>query len=613
MILISAGLVLTAIVLLIVGIVLAKPFLVMWSIAVSVLSAVFLVIGALLRRHELFPGGQAGAAQPLPEKGPMPAGPVPVPHGVPNQPPVPPHMMAQHGMRQQMPVAPTQPRRGPVAGPATATAARRGALDAEAIVLVIPGRKRYHVAGCRQLAGRDHEELTHEEAREEGFTPCTSCLPEPAAGSRPYQAPPGGREPAEPLSASPESGPAGGAGEPGPHEATARFTAPYRPARPVAPAGGQQAPGARPEPQPRPEPAPRRESAVSRQEPPQEPVVPVARPYIQSSEPQVRPQEPVSPPLRAAESPTPSVPIRLPKVPEIPHADSEATSWFSRDMVAQASRPEAPAAPARPEHEPVKPETAEPAGPGAAVGGASASRGEAPESAKPETGEAERTGSEAGEPEPTVSEVTTSEVTRSEVTRSEVTTSEPAASEPAASGAAKAGAQAEAEAGPSAPGARPGAETAGRDSAPSEPSSSGTSGAAGSGSSAEPERSAEPAPREEPGAGQATDGTTPEPVEPAEAAPGRAGQVAADSTPAEPAAAPSAEDHDAGDAPGAGKRPAGDGTVMVIIGTRRFHDPACPLIKGAGDSGTEVVSLVEAEGAGLVHCSICLSDHRDQS
>ncbi|GAA0851930.1 hypothetical protein ACFQVD_16890 [Streptosporangium amethystogenes subsp. fukuiense] len=592
MILISAGLVLTAIVLLIVGIVLAKPFLVMWSIAVSVLSAVFLVIGALLRRHELFPGGQAGAAQPLPEKGPMPAGSVPVPHGVPSHPPVPPHMMAQHGMRQQMPVAPTQPRRGPVAGPATATAARRGALDAEAIVLVIPGRKRYHVAGCRQLAGRDHEELTHEEAREEGFTPCTSCLPEPVAGSRPYQAPPGGREPAEPLSASPESGPAGGAGEPGPHEATARFTAPYRPARPAAPAEGQQAPGARPEPQPRPEPAPRRESAVSRQEPPQEPVVPVARPYIQSSEPQGRPQEPVSPPLRAAESPTPSVPIRLPKVPEIPHADSEATSWFSRDMVAQASKPEAPAAPARPE-----PEAAGPAGPGAAVGGASASRGEAPESAKPETGEAERTGSEAVEPEPTVSEIT--------------------ASEGAASGAAKAGAeagaQAEAEAGPSTPGARPGAETAGRDSAPPEPSSSGTSGAAGSGSSAEPERSAEPVPREEPGAGQATDGTTPEPVEPAETAPGRAGQVAADSTPAEPAADPAAEDHDADDAPGAGKRPAGDGTVMVIIGTRRFHDPACPLIKGAGDSGTEVVSLVEAEGAGLVHCSICLSDHRDQS
>ncbi|WP_030909810.1 hypothetical protein [Streptosporangium amethystogenes] len=587
MILISAGLVLTAIVLLIVGIVLAKPFLVMWSIAVSVLSAVFLVIGALLRRHELFPGGQAGAAQPLPEKGPMPAGPVPAPHGVPNQPPVPPHMMAQHGMRQQMPVAPTQPRRGPVAGPATATAARRGALDAEAIVLVIPGRKRYHVAGCRQLAGRDHEELTHEEAREEGFTPCTSCLPESTAGNRPYQTPPGVREPAEPLSASPESGPAGGAGEPGPHEATARFTAPYRPARPAAPAGGQQAPGARPEPQPRPEnPAAGRESAVSRQEPPQEPVVPVARPYVHSSEPQVRPQEPVSPPLRAAESPTPSVPIRLPKVPEIPHADSEATSWFSRDMVVQASKPETPVAPARPE-----PEAAEPVKPGAAVGGTSASRGEAPESAKPETGETERTGPGAVEPEPAVAPVTASEPAASEDAKTEAVKTE----------AVKTGAQAK-------------AEVDGRDSAPSEPSPSGRSGAAGSGS-AEPERSGEPGPREKPDSGhQATaDGTGPEPVEPAETAPGRAGQVTADSTSVEPAADPSPEDQDADNAPGAGEQQAGDGTVMVIIGTRRFHDPACPLIKGAGDSGTEVVSLVEAEGAGLVNCSICLNDHRDQS
>ncbi|WP_433377248.1 hypothetical protein [Streptosporangium sp. CA-115845] len=580
MILISAGLVLTAIVLLIVGIVLAKPFLVMWSIAVSVLSAVFLVIGALLRRHELFPGGQAGAAQPLPEKGPMPAGTVPAPHGVPNQPPLPPHMMAQHGMRQQMPVAPTQPRRGPVAGPATATATRRGALDAEAIVLVIPGRKRYHVAGCRQLAGRDHEELTHEEAREEGFTPCTTCLPEPAAGSRPHQTPPGVREPAEPLSASQESGPAGSAGEPGPHEATARFTAPYRPTRPATPAGGQQAPGARPESPPRPEnPAARRESAVSRQEPPrspQEPVVPVTRPYIQPSEPQVRPQEPVSPPLRAAESPTPSVPIRLPKVPEIPHAESEATSWFSRDMVVQVSNPATPATPASPE-----PEAAES---GPAMGGASASRGEAPESAKQETSEAERPG--AAVPEPAVSEG-------------------------AVSGAAKA------EAGPAASGTRPGAEIAGRDSAPSEPSPSGKPGAADSGSekAVEPERSEGPGTREASDSGrQATaDGTTPEPVEPAETAPGRAGQVAAGSTSAEPAAGPSSEDRDAGGDPGAGEQKTGDGTVMVIIGTRRFHDPACPLIKGAGDSGTEVVSLVEAEGAGLINCSICLNDHRGQS
>ena len=52
MILISAGLVLAAVILLIAGFVLAKAYLIMWSIVVSVLSALFLVIGAFLRRHE---------------------------------------------------------------------------------------------------------------------------------------------------------------------------------------------------------------------------------------------------------------------------------------------------------------------------------------------------------------------------------------------------------------------------------------------------------------------------------------------------------------------------------------------------------------------------------
>ncbi|MFC7643452.1 hypothetical protein ACFQX6_23505 [Streptosporangium lutulentum] len=69
MILVSAGLVLTAIVLLIAGFVLGQAYLVMWSIAISLLSAVFLVIGALLRRHELFPGGHAGVTPAFPQKG----------------------------------------------------------------------------------------------------------------------------------------------------------------------------------------------------------------------------------------------------------------------------------------------------------------------------------------------------------------------------------------------------------------------------------------------------------------------------------------------------------------------------------------------------------------
>ncbi|MGW0446949.1 hypothetical protein ACWDWV_16460, partial [Streptosporangium sandarakinum] len=106
MILISAGLVLTAIVLLIVGFVLAKPFLVMWSIAISVLSAVFLVIGALLRRHELFPGGRAGATPPLQPREPAPTGPVTAPHMPPGRPATP----VPHPMARQTATAPARPR-----------------------------------------------------------------------------------------------------------------------------------------------------------------------------------------------------------------------------------------------------------------------------------------------------------------------------------------------------------------------------------------------------------------------------------------------------------------------------------------------------------------------
>ncbi|MER6830049.1 hypothetical protein ABT352_28970 [Streptosporangium sp. NPDC000563] len=716
MILISAGLVLTAIVLLIAGFVLAKPFLVMWSIAVSVLSAVFLVIGALLRRHELFPGGDAGASQPLPQKGPMPAGPLPAPHGVPNHPSAPQQMMVRHGM-QQAPVAPTQPRRGPVAGPATA-AARRGALAPEAIVLVIPGRKRYHVAGCRQLAGRDHEELTHEEALEEGFTPCTTCLPaDSASGPQPRETSPEARKPDEPLTASRESGPVAGAREPGAHEATARFTSPYRPVQPTAPSGGvssggQQTPGARPEPQrpesqrsesqrpgeqqgsetQRPETAASqgrfeasqtraespaspafpvasrdaaparpessaggRESTASRQETgrpeaepsQQDPVVPVARPYVRSSEPQPRsseprpqPQKPASPPARPAEQPTRPA-IQLPKIPEIPHAASEATSWFSRDVAAQAAGESreasagsvgASAKPGSPKPEPdsakAGPEPAASGAPGSSgtpATDASASRAGASDPDEPDAGgvasaKSGSTGSDQAEVEPT-------RPARTKPAKDEQTRSRPAeatSADSAKGGSGGGEARAEAVPGENASSAEAETTTAGRETSP-EPS--GSSG------------------RED----SATVGT-PEPVEPAETAPGRAGrQVAADSTSAEPDPAPenasadvrseagagasSRDGRDDGDAPddrdddtSPGGIPAikdrprpateereTDGeTVTVIAGTRRFHDSDCPLVKGAsvGGSGVETTTRAEAERAGLSNCPICRIDRR---
>ncbi|WP_028925900.1 hypothetical protein [Pseudonocardia acaciae] len=45
------------------------------------------------------------------------------------------------------------------------------------IVQVVPGRRRFHVDGCRLLAGKPAEEISLDEAREEGFTACTSCIP----------------------------------------------------------------------------------------------------------------------------------------------------------------------------------------------------------------------------------------------------------------------------------------------------------------------------------------------------------------------------------------------------------------------------------------------------
>ncbi|MDX3111434.1 hypothetical protein PW035_62285, partial [Nonomuraea angiospora] len=185
--------VLAAVVLLIAGFVLAKPFLIMWSIVVSVLSALFLVIGAFLRRNELFPGGGQAAAPATPPKGLMPPGPGspynqtgPMGHQPPPRPQQHPH-----------PQTPQRTATVPAAAPRRPAAS---GISPDAIVLVIPGRKRYHVSGCRQLSGRDSEELTYEEAREEGFTPCTACLPDAALGGR--QLPPAADpEPAVPPGA----------------------------------------------------------------------------------------------------------------------------------------------------------------------------------------------------------------------------------------------------------------------------------------------------------------------------------------------------------------------------------------------------------------------------
>ncbi|GII67077.1 hypothetical protein Skr01_71620 [Sphaerisporangium krabiense] len=191
MIYLSAILVVLAFGLLVAGVVTGTAVLVMWSIVVSVLSAVFLMIGALLRRHELFPSGGVPAATPhMPPAGAGVAdGLMARPGAVASSaaPPRGPASPVARPMATPQMAHPTATLAAPPAFPATATVAgASGRLAPDAIVFVVPGRKRFHQAGCRQLSGRQTEELTYEEAREEGFSPCTTCLPD---GAQPVNAP----------------------------------------------------------------------------------------------------------------------------------------------------------------------------------------------------------------------------------------------------------------------------------------------------------------------------------------------------------------------------------------------------------------------------------------
>lgn len=76
--------------------------------------------------------------------------------------------------------APTEPpaqAQTPEAVEATASSATAADSPGELLVRVIPGRRRFHVADCRLLTGHDAEQISLDEARDEGFTACTACIP----------------------------------------------------------------------------------------------------------------------------------------------------------------------------------------------------------------------------------------------------------------------------------------------------------------------------------------------------------------------------------------------------------------------------------------------------
>ena len=69
-------------------------------------------------------------------------------------------------------------------------------------VLVVAGRPRYHVSGCRYLTGKQADEVEVADAREEGFTACGVCKPDltlERAAAEPEDQPVEDLLPAEPL------------------------------------------------------------------------------------------------------------------------------------------------------------------------------------------------------------------------------------------------------------------------------------------------------------------------------------------------------------------------------------------------------------------------------
>jgi hypothetical protein len=187
----ALALAIAALLILIAGWATTQVYLVVWSMAIAVLAAVFLLIGALLKRHLLFPvGGRAAVGPDLtPQGSPVselahagatafsaaPGHPVATPMVA-----APPLM--HHGARPPVPFPHPRPEQTtPLMRPPAPPGSDHGALGPEGIVLVVPGRRRFHLANCRQLIGREIEELTYAEAREEGFSPCTTCLPDMSA------------------------------------------------------------------------------------------------------------------------------------------------------------------------------------------------------------------------------------------------------------------------------------------------------------------------------------------------------------------------------------------------------------------------------------------------
>ena len=196
MIVISGALVLVALVLLVIGLLQHPLGYVYASIAVSLAAFGFLIVGILQRRGEISgPVGDPGVTPPPtfgagtpgsnvvttnPSRGraeaPEPAEPITDAPNTDATDPLEPVISAP---------AATGPVQPPYAEPEPPV---ENDLDSAAVdelagsVLIMSGRPRYHLPGCRDLLGQDAAEVDVRDARHEGFTPCGVCRPDQALG-----------------------------------------------------------------------------------------------------------------------------------------------------------------------------------------------------------------------------------------------------------------------------------------------------------------------------------------------------------------------------------------------------------------------------------------------
>jgi hypothetical protein len=141
-IVISGALVLVALVLLVIGLIGPSLGFVYASIAASLAAFAFLVVGILQRRKE--EPARAGAP----------------------------------GSAAEIAAAIRTPETSPVSAQEL-VAAGGPAGD----VLVVEGRPRYHVAGCRYLTGKDAKTVSAASARADGYSACGVCKPDDALAS----------------------------------------------------------------------------------------------------------------------------------------------------------------------------------------------------------------------------------------------------------------------------------------------------------------------------------------------------------------------------------------------------------------------------------------------